>query len=82
MDDDAPGIGIGFAIETGASMENLARLDGQIDSVTARAIDEFNKMERASAGALNLNGATVGVTSFGSAATRELATAARELAHV
>ena len=35
MDDDAPGIGIGFAIETGASMDNLARLDGQIELLPA-----------------------------------------------
>ncbi len=82
MDDDAPGLGVGFSIETGASFENLARLDNQIDSVTAKAIDEFNRMERASAGALNLNGATMSVSAFGAAATRELATAARQMAQV
>lgn len=82
MDDDAPGIGIGFAIETGASMDNLARLDGQIDSVTQRAIDEFNKMERASAGALNLNGATISVGAFGAVADRELKKTADSLEKV
>lgn len=75
-------LGVGFDIDTGGSFEALARLDTAIDRAAANAIDEFNRVERASAGMLNLNGAQVGLRSFGAENTQAMRAAAREILSV
>lgn len=75
-------LGVGFDIDTGGSFETLARLDSAIDRAAANAIEEFNRVERASAGMLNLNGAQVGLRSFGAETTQAMRAAAREQALV
>lgn len=82
MTDGSPSLEVGFQIDAGGSFDSLARLDGLIDSATAKAVAEFEKVERASKGMLDLGVATASVTSFGSAATRELQNAARNMAQV
>ncbi|KTW01047.1 hypothetical protein NS355_02340 [Sphingomonas yabuuchiae] len=75
-------LGVGFDIDTGGSFEALARLDTAIDRASANAIDEFNKVERASASMLNLNGAQASLRSFGAETTQAARAAIRELASV
>lgn len=81
-DDDAPGMEVGFAINLANSFVELARLDGVIDVVTANALSEFSKLEKASEGLINLGAATATVTTFGAETTRAAQTAARELKKV
>ncbi|MBD8677922.1 hypothetical protein [Sphingomonas sp. CFBP 13720] len=78
MDDGNPTLEVGFAIDTGNSFGSLTQLDDLIDRATASAVNEFAKVEKASARMINLGGATASVTSFSAAATRELASVARE----
>lgn len=75
-------LGVGFDIDTGGSFEALARLDTAIDRAAANAIDEFNRVERASAGMLNLNGAQASLRRFGDENTQAMRAAAREIASV
>lgn len=83
MDDfDNASLGVGFDIDAAGSFETLARLDSAIDRATANAIEEFNRVERASAGMLNLNGAQTTMRAFGAETTQAARAAARELASV
>jgi chromosome segregation ATPase len=82
MDNGAPSLEVGFEINTGSSADQLIRLDDLIDRGTANALSEFAKIEKASAGMLNLGNATASMRTFGSAATKETQSAARELANV
>ena len=82
MDDGAPTLEVGFAIDTGDSFGSLTQLDELIDRATANAVAEFAKVEKASGGMLDLAGPTARITSFGNAATKELRDAARELSRV
>ncbi|WP_047866763.1 phage tail length tape measure family protein [Sphingomonas paucimobilis] len=83
MDDlENAALGVGFDIDTGGSFEALARLDTAIDRATANALEEFNRVERASASMLNLNGAQASLRTFGAETTQAARAAARELASV
>lgn len=82
MDDDAPTLSVGFAIDFHDSFGKLKSLDDIIGSTAADAVREFERIKAASNGALNLGPATASVTAFGNAATRELANVARENARV
>lgn len=83
MDDfENAALGVGFDIDATGSFETLARLDSAIDRATANAIEEFNRVERASAGMLNLNGAQASLRSFGGETTQAMRAAAREIATV
>lgn len=82
MDNDTPGLAVGFQIDTGSSFEQLIRLDDQIDRGTANALRAFADIERASGGMLKLGGATAEISAFGAAATREGQAAAREFSRI
>lgn len=82
MEDGTPSLGVGFEIDTDGAFGSLVRLDGQIDSSVANAVAEFDRVKRATAGMVNLGGATAQVVAFGNASTREYAAAAREAARV
>ena len=77
-DTDTPTLEVGFAIDFFDSFGQLKSLDDLIGAASANAVREFQKVEAAAKGAVNLNGATSQITSFGAAATRELAAVARE----
>jgi LAS superfamily LD-carboxypeptidase LdcB len=81
MDDGTPALEVGFGIDTAGAFGSLIGLDGKIDETVANAVQEFARVEAATKGAVNLAGATAQVTSFGNAATRELAAAARASAN-
>lgn len=78
MSDDSPTLEVGFAIDFNNSFGDLKTLDDLIGTTQANAVREFQKIEQASRGAVNLSGATAQFTTFGGAATRELASVARE----
>ncbi|WP_201780592.1 hypothetical protein, partial [Sphingomonas sp. Leaf257] len=71
-------LGVGFDIDTGGSFEALARLDTAIDWASANAIDEFNRVERASASMLNLNGAQASLRTFAVESSQASRAAQRE----
>ncbi|WP_347271790.1 hypothetical protein [Rhizorhabdus histidinilytica] len=75
MDDGAPGLGVGFEIDTGDSFGSITKLDDVIGETAANAVRQFAAIEQASKGAVSLGSATAGVTTFGAAATREMETA-------
>lgn len=80
MDDDSPLLGVGFAIDFHDSFGQLRSLDDLIGTTQANVVREFQRIEAASKGAIDLGAATAQVKAFGNAATRELASAARETA--
>lgn len=82
MDDGSPTLEVGFAIDMGGSFEQLVQLQQVMDSAEAKIVADAAAIERATGSMLNLGGATASMRSFGSAATREAQTTARELARV
>jgi len=80
MDEDGPMLGVGFAIDFHDSFGRLRSLDDLVGTTQANIFREFQKMEAAAKGALDLRGATAQVTTFGNAASRELQAATRDIA--
>lgn len=79
MDDGGtPALGVGFEIDAEGAFGNLIRLDGRIDETVANAVAEFDRVKRATAGMVDLGGATAAIKAFGSAATREAQNLTRE----
>ncbi|WP_380925488.1 hypothetical protein [Sphingomonas leidyi] len=82
MDDGSPTLGVGFAIDTGGSFEELVQLQSLMGTAEAKILADANSIERATSGMVNLGGATASIKAFGSAATREAQNTARELSRV
>lgn len=79
MDEDGvPTLGVGFAIETGSSFNELITIQKVMQSTEAKVIAQAAQIERATGSMINLGVATAKVTAFGNAATREMQTVARE----
>lgn len=78
MDGDNPELSVGFAIDFHDSFGQLRTLDDILGETAAAAVREFKRIEQATAGAINMGGATASITSFGNAATRELANVRKE----
>lgn len=81
MDDGVPTLEVGFAITTGASEAEILRLAQVMDSTEAKIVSDAAAIERATAGMVNLGGATANIRSFGNDATRELQNIRRETAN-
>ena len=77
-DSDVPTLEVGFAIDFTDSFGQLNSLDDLIGTASANAVREFQKVEAATKGVVNLSGATAQITTFGAAASRELANVARD----
>ncbi|WP_394658574.1 hypothetical protein [uncultured Novosphingobium sp.] len=82
MDEEGAMLGVGFAIDFHDSFGQLRSLDDLIGTVQANAVREFQKLEAAAKGSLDLKGATARVSTFGNATTREAASAASALIRV
>jgi flagellar hook-basal body complex protein FliE len=82
IDEDGPMLGVGFAIDFHDSFGQLRSLDSLVGSTQANIFREFQKMEAAAKGALDLGSAKAQITTFGNVATRELANVARTNAQV
>jgi hypothetical protein len=82
MDSAVPTLEVGFAIDTGGSFESLVQLQSAMDTAEAKVVADAARIERATGGMVDVKAAVAGITSFGNAATRELQTAAREMARV
>lgn len=79
-DGSAPGLEVGFAIDTSGSFAELIQLQSAMNSTEAKIVAEAANIERATGGMMNLGGPTASMTSFGNAATRELQNVSREKA--
>lgn len=77
MDDDSPTLGVGFAISTGGSFDELLRLQQMMGSTEGRVVAEAAKIERATAGMVAVGSGAAQISSFGNVATRELQSVAR-----
>jgi hypothetical protein len=82
MDDGTPALGVGFEIDAEGAFGKLIQLDGRIDESVANAVAEFERVKRATRGAVDLAGATADMRLFGSAVSREAQSAARELQRI
>jgi Prophage tail length tape measure protein len=69
MDEDGPMLGVGFAIDFHDSFGQIRSLDDLIGTTQANIVREFQKIEAASKGVLNLGGAKAQVSSFGNELT-------------
>jgi hypothetical protein len=76
MNDGAPTLEVGFAINP--EFDQLRQLQDAMNSTEARVVAEAARIEQATSGMVKLGGATAQITTFGGAATRELANVARE----
>lgn len=82
MDDTEPGLGIGFAIDTGDSFTELMQLQNFVGSTEAKIVQEVAKIEKATGGMIQLGNAKMQVETFGAAATKAARDAAREFAQI
>jgi uncharacterized protein YcbK (DUF882 family) len=82
MDEDGATLGVGFAIDFHDSFGRLKSLDDLIGATTANAVREFQRLEAAGNGSLNLAGATTQLKSFGNAVDRETMVAERSFVRV
>jgi hypothetical protein len=80
MDEEGAMLGVGFAIDFHDSFGQLRSLDDLIGVTQANAVREFQRLEAASKGVLNLAGATAQLTAFGNSVSREMQSAARDTA--
>ena len=80
MDEGSPTLGVGFAIETGLSDQNLIQMQKLMGSITPQIVADAAKIERATGGMVNLGGGTAAVTAFGNATKREYYDLARQKA--
>lgn len=78
MDDNTPGLEVGFAIDTGSSYEALVQLSQMMDSTEAKILQEAASIERATGSMVNTAAATASIRTFGAAATKEYQSVARE----
>lgn len=81
MAEDVPTLEVGFAIETGASFEELTRLQQFMNSTEAQIVREAANIERATGGMVKVGTAITQIQAFGAAATREMQAARRETAN-
>lgn len=82
MDEDGATLEVGFAIDFHDSFGQLRSLDDVVGDVAAKTFREFQRIEQASRGAVNMGAATAQVTAFGNAASRELAQVAKDASRV
>jgi hypothetical protein len=78
MDDGSPALEVGFTIDTSNAFDDLAQLQQAMNSTEAKIVAEAKSIEKATGSMVNLGGATAQFSAFGTAASRELRTAARE----
>jgi hypothetical protein len=78
MNDDAPGLEVGFLIDTGASYDELIQLGQLMDSTEARALKSAKEIERATGGMINVGNSVIQMEAVGTVATRVARDIARE----
>ncbi|WP_370308350.1 hypothetical protein [Sphingobium abikonense] len=82
MDNDSPGLGVGFTIDPEGSFDTLRQLQAAMDSTEGRIVREAASIEKATGGMVKLGGAVIEMDSFRNAATRAAREAAQEFARV
>src|SRR3546814_914543 len=78
MDEDGATLSVGFTIDFQDSFGQLRSLDDVVGDVAANVFREFQRVEQATKGAINMGSATAQVTSFGNAMSREMQNATRD----
>lgn len=76
--DDNATLSVGFKIDFHDALGKLKTLDDIIGKTAADTVRQFQRIEAATNGAIDLGGATARITSFGAAATKELESVRRE----
>lgn len=64
--DDEPVLGVGFAIDTGNSIDQLKQVMGFMESAEYKAYQSAQKIEQATSGMINLGAATMQIKTFAS----------------
>lgn len=82
MLDDAPGLEVGFQIDTGGSIASLEQLEGAMDATEARIKRDATLIENATGNMVKLGGAVAQFDAFGLAADRATQTVRREAAQI
>jgi hypothetical protein len=82
MDDGTPSLGVGFEIDPGESFTTIKTLEDMLGSAAANAVREVEKVEKATAGMVNLGPASAAIKTFGSDWDRETRSAAAASARV
>lgn len=80
MVDGSPTLSVGFEIDFQDAFGQLRTMEDIVGDVAAKTFQEFKRMEKASAGAINMGSATAQMKAFGNATTREMQSAARATA--
>jgi hypothetical protein len=70
-EDGSAALAVGFIIDSGASNEELIRLQGVMNSTEAKALAAATRIEKATSGMVDTRGAVASLSTFGLAATRE-----------
>ncbi|SFK44709.1 hypothetical protein SAMN03159338_4280 [Sphingomonas sp. NFR04] len=78
MEDGSPALEVGFAIDMGNAFDDLAHLQQAMNSTEAKIVADAKSVEKATGSMVNLGAATAQFSAFGTAATRELRSAAQE----
>lgn len=71
-DDDNAALSVGFRIDFHDAAGQLRSLDDIIGKTAADTVRQFQRIEAATKGSIDLGGATARITAFGGAATREM----------
>ncbi len=78
MNDGTPTLEVGFAINTGGSVDALMQIQRAMDTTEAKVVTEAAKITRATSGMVNLGAAAAAFTSFDIEATRALQNVANQ----
>lgn len=78
MDNETPGLGVGFTIDPEGSFETLRQIQAAMNTTEAKVVAEAAKIEKATSGMVNLGGATAQIATFGNSTSREMALVARD----
>lgn len=82
MLDDMPGLGVGFTIDTGGSVEALELLANVMDSTEGKVLQQAAAIERATSGMVSTQAATAAVQVFGAESSRSLETVRQSTARL
>lgn len=82
VDAEVPTMEVGFAIDTGGSFSELIQLQEVMNSTEAKVFSDAAKIEKATAGMVNVDRAISSISSFGNALGREAQTSVREIAKI
>ena len=82
MDNDSPGLGVGFAIDPEGSFDTLRQLQAAMDSAEGRIVQDAARIERATGGMIKMGGAVAEIEVFRNASTKAARDAERDFLRI